>query len=101
MRRRDFIKLIPGSAASWPLTAGAQQAGKLPTIGFLGGDASVWRSWTAIFVARLRELGWIEDRTVAIEYRWSEGREARFAEIAAEFGRLKVAVIFRFGTPYS
>jgi putative ABC transport system substrate-binding protein len=94
MRRRDFVKVIIGSAAAWPLAARAQQpAGRLPTIGFLGGDASVWRSWTAIFVARLRELGWIEDRTVAIEYRWSEGRPERIAEVAAEFVRLKVDVI--------
>jgi len=93
MRRREFITLL-GGAAACPLAARAQQpAGRLPTIGFLGGDASVWRSWTAIFVARLRELGWIEDRTVAIEYRWSEGRPERIAEVAAEFVRLKVDVI--------
>jgi putative ABC transport system substrate-binding protein len=65
----------------------------VPTIGFLGTDASVWSPWTAAFVQRLRELGWIEGRTIAIEYRWSEGRPARHAEIAAEFVRLKVDVI--------
>src|SRR5207237_1240919 len=70
-----------------------QQAGKLPTIGFLGADASAWRPWTDAFVQRLRELGWIEGRTVAIEYRWSEGRPERSAEIAAEFVRLQVDVI--------
>ena len=93
LKRREFITLLGGAATAWPLAARAQQAGRLPTIGLLGGDASVWRSWTAIFVARLRELGWIEDRTVAIEYRWSEGRPERIAEVAAEFVRLKVDVI--------
>ena len=93
LKRREFITLLGGAATAWPLAARAQSAGRLPTIGLLGGDASVWRSWTAVFVARLRELGWIEDRTVAIEYRWSEGRLERIAEVAAEFVRLKVDVI--------
>ena len=79
---------------AWPLAARAQQAAKLPTIGFLGAATpSAWSQWTAAFVQRLRELGWIEGRTVAIEYRWAEGRSERFAEIAAEFVRLKVDVI--------
>jgi len=93
MRRREFITLVGGAVAGWPLAARAQQAGKLPTIGFLGSDASAWSPYTAAFVQRLRELGWIEDRTIAIQYRWSEGRAARNAEIAAEFVRLKVDVI--------
>ena len=93
MRRREFIKLLGGTVTAWPLAARAQQAGKLPTIGFLGSDASAWSPYTAAFVQRLRELGWIEDRTIAIQYRWSEGRAARNAEIAAEFVRLKVDVI--------
>src|SRR6266446_10231167 len=83
LNRRDFITLI-GGAAAWPLAARAQQ-GKLPTIGFLGADASAFSPWTAAFIAHLRELGWIENRNVAIEYRWSEGRTERYAEIAAEF----------------
>jgi len=91
LRRRDFITLM-GGAAAWPLAALAQQP-KLPTIGFLGGDALGWTTWTAAFTKRLHELGWIEGRTVAIEYRWSEGRPERIAEIAAEFVRLKVDVI--------
>ena len=90
--RREFIALL-GGAASWPLAAGAQQPAKLPTVGFLGSDASGWSPWTAAFVQRLRELGWIEGRTIAIEYRWSEGRPDRHAEIATEFVRLKVDVI--------
>jgi len=98
MRRREFITLLGGAAASWPLSVGAQQAGKLPTIGFLGADASVFSPWTAAFVARLRELGWIEGSTIAIEYRWSQGRTERYAEIAAEFVRLKVNVIVTVGS---
>jgi putative ABC transport system substrate-binding protein len=92
LNRREFVTLF-GGAAIWPLAAGAQQAGKQPTIGFLGADASNWAPWTAAFAARLRELGWNEGRTVAIEYRWSEGRAQSAAEIAAEFVRLKADVI--------
>ena len=97
MRRREFIATV-GGAAVWPLTANAQQSGKLPTIGFLGADPSAFGPWTAAFVARLSELGWIDGRTVAIEYRWSEGRNERYAEIAAEFVRLKVDVIVTVGS---
>jgi putative tryptophan/tyrosine transport system substrate-binding protein len=94
VKRREFITLIGGAAAAgWPLAARAQQTAKLPTVGFLGSNASAWSPWTAAFVQRLRELGWIEDRTIAITYRWSEGRPERIAEIAAEFVRLKVDVI--------
>src|SRR5262249_39171329 len=92
MRRREFIAGL-GTAAAWPVVASAQQAAKLPTVGGLGTDASAWSPWTAAFVQRLRELGWIEGRTIAIEYRWAEARPARHAEIAAEFVRLKVDVI--------
>src|SRR6476620_899782 len=98
MRRRNFITLLGGAAAAWPLAALAQQAGKLPTIGFLGADASAFGPWTAAFVAHLRELGWIEGRNIAIEYRWSQGRNERYAEIAAEFVRLKVDIIVTVGS---
>src|SRR5437773_11539084 len=99
MRRREFITLLGGSAIAWPLAAHAQQAGKLPTIGFLGATTPLANSQrTAAFVQRLHELGWIEGRTVAIEYRWAEGRADRYAEIAAEFVRLKVDVIVANGT---
>jgi len=97
MQRREFITLLGGTAAAWPISPYAQPA-KLPTIGFLGtGAQSAWTHWTAAFVQRLHELGWIEGRTVAIEYRWAEGRTERFREIAAEFARLKVAVIVTAG----
>jgi putative ABC transport system substrate-binding protein len=101
MRRREFITLLGGVAtAAWPLAARAQQAAKLPTIGFLGQSTrSATSEWVAAFVQRLRELGWIENRTVAIVYRWVEGREDRFTEVADEFVRLKVDVIVTSGTP--
>jgi putative ABC transport system substrate-binding protein len=99
IKRRELISLLGGAAAAWPLAARGQQAGKLPTIGFLGASsASAWGPWTATFVQRLRELRWIEGRTVAIEYRWAEGRNERFTELAAEFVRLKVDVIVTAGS---
>jgi putative ABC transport system substrate-binding protein len=100
LKRRDFITLVGGAAAAWPLAARAQQPGKLRTIGFLGQSTrSAASEWVAAFVQRLHELGWNEGRTVAIEYRWAEGREERFAQIAAEFVRLKVDIIVTSGTP--
>ena len=97
MRRREFITLL-GAATAWPRRTRAQEAGKLPTIGFLGADAAAFAPWTAAFVARLGELGWIEGKTVAIEYRWSQGRSERYAEIAAEFVSRKVDVIVTVGS---
>jgi putative ABC transport system substrate-binding protein len=98
LKRREFITLL-GGAAAWPLAARAQQGGKLPTIGFLGQSTrSAGSEWVAAFVQRLRELGWIEGRNIAIEYRWAEGRTDRAAEIAAEFVRLKVDIIVTSGT---
>ena len=96
MRRRQFVILL-GGAAAWPLAARAQQPA-MPTIGFLGAaSASTQTKWTAAFVQRLRELGWIEGRTVSIEYRWAEGRSDRYTEIAAEFVKLNVNVIDAVG----
>ena len=96
--RREFITLIGGAVAAWPVVARGQQAGKLPTIGFLGtSTAAAMSKQTAAFVQRLRELGWIEGRTVTIEYRWAEGRSDRYAEIAADFVQLKVDVIVANG----
>jgi putative tryptophan/tyrosine transport system substrate-binding protein len=99
MNRREFITLLGGAAPAWPYMARAQQPAKPATIGFLGATtASAQRDWTDAFIQRLRELGWIEGRTVTIEYRWAEGRTERFAEIATEFVRLKVDVIVTQGT---
>jgi putative ABC transport system substrate-binding protein len=98
MKRREFISLLGGAAAAWPLAARAQQPTKLPTIGVLvAGATSSHGRLVAAFVQRLRELGWIEGRTVAIEVRWAEGRSERFDEIAAELVRLKVDVIVTSG----
>src|SRR5262249_40909824 len=100
MRRREFITLLGGAAASWPLSARAQQSAKLPTIGIVGGAIpSTQGAWITAFVQRLRELGWIENRAVAIEVRWAEGRNERYSEIVAEFVRLKVDVVVTQGTP--
>ena len=99
LQRREFITLL-GSAAAWPLAASAQQPGKLRTIGFSGlSTRSAESELVAAFTQRLHELGWIENRTVVIEYRWSEGRAERFVQIAAEFVRLNVDVIVTSGTP--
>jgi putative tryptophan/tyrosine transport system substrate-binding protein len=97
MRRRDFITLVGGSAAAGPLAARGQQPA-MPIIGFLASSTpSAQEHLVAAFVQRLRELGWIEGRTVAIEYRWAEGRGDRAKEIAAEFARRKVDVIVTSG----
>ena len=97
--RRDFITLLGGAAAAWPLAARAQQA-KVATIGLLGtGSAAAQSQWTAAFVQRMRDLGWVDGRNLTIEYRWAEGRSERFAEFAAEFVRLKVDVILTHNTP--
>jgi putative ABC transport system substrate-binding protein len=98
VKRRAFIAGL-GGAAAWPMVARGQQTSKLPTIGFLGaGTRSGWSDWLAAFVQRLRELSWIEGRTVAMEVRWAEGRPERYTEIAAEFVRLKVDVIVTVGS---
>jgi putative tryptophan/tyrosine transport system substrate-binding protein len=99
MKRRDFITLLGGAAVAWPLAARAQQTAKLPTIGLLGASTpSGWSRWVAAFVQRLNELGWNEGRTIAIEYRWAEGRSERYTEIATEFVRRKVDVIVTVGS---
>jgi putative ABC transport system substrate-binding protein len=98
MRRREFITLLGSAAAAWPVAAHAQQTARLPTIGFFSPNTrSVASAWTAAFVERLREVGWIEGRTMAIEYRWGEGRGDRTAEVVAEFIRLKPDVIVTHG----
>ena len=99
MKRRDFITLIGGAAAAWPLTARAQQPAKLRTIGFLyQSTPSAESARAAAFLQQLHKLGWIEGSTIAIEYRSAAGRPERMAEIAAEFVQLKVDVIVTSGT---
>jgi putative tryptophan/tyrosine transport system substrate-binding protein len=98
IERRKFLATLGGAAVAWPLAARAQQAAKLPIIGFLGSTSASHQSqWVTAFGQRLRELGWIDGRTARIEVRWAEGRPERFAEIAAEFVRLKVDVIVTVG----
>lgn len=100
MRRREFITVIGGSAAAWPLVANAQLASKLATVGFLSPNSqAVAQPWTAAFVERLRDLGWIEDRTVQIEYRWEDGLVERSSEFVNELVGLKVDVIVTHGVP--
>jgi putative tryptophan/tyrosine transport system substrate-binding protein len=98
LKRRDIITLL-GGAVVWPMAARAQQAGKLPTIGFFSPrSAAAASSSVAALVKRLGELGWIEGRTVAIQYRWADGRDEQLAAIAGEFARLKVDVIVTHAT---
>jgi putative ABC transport system substrate-binding protein len=99
MKRREFIRLFAGAAVAWPLVTHAQQTGQLPTVGFLGPTTALVASErTTVFVQRLQELGWVERRTVAIEYRWADGRTERFGKLAAELVRLKIDVIATWGT---
>jgi putative ABC transport system substrate-binding protein len=98
MQRREFIALIGGTMAAWPLAAHAQRSGKLPIIGYLAsGTAATEGQRLATLLQRLGELGWIEGRTVGLEIRWAEGRPERADQIAAEFERLKVDVIVTAG----
>jgi ABC-type uncharacterized transport system substrate-binding protein len=99
IERRKFLATLGGAALTWPLAARAQQAGKLLTIGFMGATPSVESQRVAAFVQRLRELGWVDGRNLAIEYRWAEGRPERVSEIAAEFVRIRVDVIVTVATP--
>ncbi len=99
MKRREFITLLGGAVSTWPLAASGQQAGRLPTIGFLGAATpEVAGRLVAAFETRLRELGWIKGRTVAIEYRWAEGHAERYTEIASEFVKLGVDIIVTWGS---
>jgi putative ABC transport system substrate-binding protein len=95
--RREFITLVGGGVA-WPLAARAQQAGKLPTIGFFSPNTrSAARPWTAAFVQRLSDLGWRDKQTATIVYRYGEGEPERIADFLAEFVRLKVDIIVTHG----
>jgi putative tryptophan/tyrosine transport system substrate-binding protein len=97
VKRREVIALL-GGAVAWPSVGRTQQPGKLATIGFLGIDPVLFAPLVPAFTQRLRELGWTEGQNVTIDYRWSEGRPERAAEIASEFVHLKVDVILTSGT---
>jgi putative tryptophan/tyrosine transport system substrate-binding protein len=92
--RRKFIATLGGASLAWPPAARAQQPGKLRTVGYLGsGTATVQSQFALAFAQRMRELGWIEGKTLAIEYRWGEGRNDRFDAYATEFVKLGVDAI--------
>jgi putative ABC transport system substrate-binding protein len=97
MTRREFVELLSGTVAAWPLVAQAQQ-GTPRHIGVLGADATVWNAWTVAFVERLRELGWIEGDNIDIEYRWAGASSKRVSDFTAEFLRRHVDVIVTYGS---
>jgi putative ABC transport system substrate-binding protein len=97
MQRRNFIMVL-GAAAAWPLAVHAQRPSKLPTVGFLSPNSpAAAKTWTTAFVQRLHDLGWIENRTVQIEYRWEDGQIERTSEFVNELVRLKVDLIVTHG----
>jgi hypothetical protein len=94
VKRREFITLLGGAAAAWPLAAHAQQAEKVRRLGFLGAaTSSVGAPWLSALVQRLGELGWVEGRNLQINAQWAEGRSDRAAEIAVEFARADLDLI--------
>jgi putative ABC transport system substrate-binding protein len=97
MRRREFVTLLGGAAVAYPLAVRAQPSDQLRHVAVVGDSPSTWNKWIAGFAERLRDLGWIEDRTIVIEYRWSEGRPERVAEITAELVQRKPDVIVTYG----
>jgi putative ABC transport system substrate-binding protein len=101
MRRRQFVKLIGGGALAWPLKAAAQQGSKLYRIGYFSSGAASAQGGAGIeraFVEALGELGWIEGKNVALEYRFAENHADRLRDMAAELVHLKVDVIVAAGT---
>ena len=100
MRRRDFLALLGGAVAAVPLAVAAQEARKLPRIGFLGNStASLEANLVGPFRESLRNLGYVEGRNISIEYRWAEGNYDRFPTLIAELIALKFDVIVTAGTP--
>src|SRR5215471_2022717 len=100
MDRRAFIAMVGGSILAAPVAAEAQQALKVPRIGYLSGDTRTTAStFEDAFRQGLRELGYVEDQNIAIEYRWAEGKYERLPQLAAELVRLKVDVMLAVSTP--
>ncbi len=100
MKRREFITLLGGAAAVWPLAVRAQQAKKVYRIGFMGNStAALEANLVGPFRDALREFGYEEGRNIAIEYRWAEGHYERFPALVAELIAQKVDVIVTAGTP--
>jgi putative ABC transport system substrate-binding protein len=97
VRRRDFIKIISGSTAAWPLAASAQPA--MPVIGFIrDGSAEANARWVGGFQKGLRETGYVEGQNVKVEYHWLEGKYDRLPELLADLVRRQVTVIASLGT---
>src|SRR6266566_431536 len=94
MRRREFITLLGGTAIAWPLAARAQQPTKIPRIGLLSpfsrSDTALWHQ---AFLQGLRDFGWVEGKTIIIEYRYAEGRNDRLPGLIADLVRRKVDII--------
>ena len=95
MKRRDFITLLGGATVAWPLGAGAQQPPKIARIGYLSAGSP---PPSPAFWQGMRDLGYVEGRNILVEYRWAEGKPERLPELAAELVRLKIDVLFAFGT---
>src|SRR6187455_3342218 len=101
MRRREFITLFGGAAAVWPLVASAQQTKKVSRVGFLWDGPDVFPDALEAFRQGLRDLGYVEGRTIVIEYRWAEGKPERMRELAEELVRLRVDVIVAPSSVYT
>ncbi len=99
MKRREFIAVLSGAAVAWPLGGSAQQAAKVPRIGYLTGNLASNPHTREAFLQGLRDLGYVEGRNVLIEYRDVEGKYERLPALAAELVALKVDVILAAGTP--
>jgi putative ABC transport system substrate-binding protein len=101
MNRREFITLLGGSAAAWPLAAGGQQVGKVYRVGFLWDGPTVFTDAIEAFRRSLRDLGYVEGVNIVIEYRWADGKPDRMRELAEELVHLNVDVILAPSSIYT